>query len=121
MDCVAPLRRGGARRNSSGTSRCGSPLLLLMCALLMTSAHSEGHGEVVSVLLEHRADPNMTSAGTGDSPLLSAVDAGSFEIVKMLLEHNANPNQANTAGSMPVYLAAYDGTWHPNVANTLRI
>ena len=30
MDCVAP------------PSRCGSPLLLLTCALLMTSSHSEG-------------------------------------------------------------------------------
>ena len=41
MGCVAPLRRGG-RRNPSVPSRCGSPLLLLTCALLMTSSHSEG-------------------------------------------------------------------------------
>ena len=41
MDCVAPpRRRRGGRRNSSVTSRCGSPLLLLTCALLMTSWHS---------------------------------------------------------------------------------
>ena len=30
------------RRNPSVPSRCGSPLLLLTCALLMTSSHSEG-------------------------------------------------------------------------------
>ena len=36
MDCVAALL------NPSVTSRCGSPLLLLTCALLITSSHSEG-------------------------------------------------------------------------------
>ena len=41
MDCVAPLSRGG-RRNPSVPSRCGSPLLLLTCSLLMTSTHFEG-------------------------------------------------------------------------------
>ena len=42
MDCVAPHIKGG-RRNPSVPSRCGSlPLLLLTCALLMTSSHSEG-------------------------------------------------------------------------------
>ena len=39
MDCVAPLL--------SVPSRCGSPLLLLTCALLMTSSHSEGQLEEV--------------------------------------------------------------------------
>ena len=33
----------GGRRNPLVSSRCGSPLLLLTCALLMTSSHSEGH------------------------------------------------------------------------------
>ena len=36
MDCVTPPS------NPSVPSRCGSPLLLLTCALLMTSSHSEG-------------------------------------------------------------------------------
>ena len=51
MDCVAPLRRGGGRRNPSATSRCGSPLLLLTCALLMTSSHSEAPNHHTFVLL----------------------------------------------------------------------
>ena len=42
MDCVAPPQKKGGQRNPSVTSRCGSPLLLLTCALLMTSSHSEG-------------------------------------------------------------------------------
>ena len=41
MDCVAP-----PLDNPSVTSRCGSPLLLLTCALLMTSSHSEGAHQV---------------------------------------------------------------------------
>ena len=40
MDCVAPP--------STVPSRCGSPLLLLTCALLMTSSHSEGLSLVLS-------------------------------------------------------------------------
>ena len=43
MDCVAPPSKFyGERRNPPVTSRCGSPLLLLTCALLMTSSHSVG-------------------------------------------------------------------------------
>ena len=38
-----PPQKGG-QRNPSVASRCGSPLLLLTCALLMTSSHSEGGG-----------------------------------------------------------------------------
>ena len=38
MDYVVPLRRGGD--NPSVPSRCGSHLLLLTCAPLMTSSHS---------------------------------------------------------------------------------
>ena len=34
-----------ATENPSVPSRCGSPLLLLTCALLMTSSHSEGRFE----------------------------------------------------------------------------
>ena len=45
MDCVAPPSSKGGRRNPSVPSRCGSPLLLLMCAFLMTSSHSEGSPE----------------------------------------------------------------------------
>ena len=44
-----PLYKGG-RRNPPVTSRCGSPLLLLTCALLMTSSHSEGTFGLLAVL-----------------------------------------------------------------------
>ena len=43
MDCVAPPSKGG-RRNPSVPSRCGSPLLLLTCSLLMTSSQSKATG-----------------------------------------------------------------------------
>ena len=55
MDCVAPLSKGG-RRNLSVTSRCFSPLLLLTCALLMTSPHSEGRDQFGEYKVEFEGD-----------------------------------------------------------------
>ena len=47
--------------NPSVTSRCGSPLLLLTCALLMTSSHSEGCDSACPAL--KRPTPASLTAG----------------------------------------------------------
>ena len=71
MDCVAPPSKGGGRRNPSVSSRCGSPLLLLTCALLMTASHSEGgysHVDGEELPLSHpdlqRADDHLSKVGS---------------------------------------------------------
>ena len=98
MDCVAPLLRGRGRRNPSVTSRCGSPLLLLTCALLMTSSHSEGSATVLP-----------DAAGT---PVLSVSVACGKWVFFAIPEDKANdPLMINWKknGTMPISGAEFSG------------
>jgi ankyrin repeat protein len=53
-----------------------------------------GHLEVVKLLLERGADPNLPEEGIapGGHALYSAAANGHFEVAKVLLEHGAHPN-----------------------------
>lgn len=61
---------------------------------------------VVRQLLKHGANPNLPAVK--DYPLSVACRQANAEIVKILLAGGANPNQgsANSAGSLPIFLAA---------------
>ncbi|OJD26052.1 hypothetical protein ACJ73_02567 [Blastomyces percursus] len=54
-----------------------------------------GHAAIVSMLLEHRADPNV-ACGFYGSPLQAASAKGHEEIVKILLDHGAQNDVRNT-------------------------
>ncbi len=58
------------------------------------NAAARGHLEIVKLLLERGADPNLPEEGIAPSghALYSAAANGHFEIVKLLLEHGAHPN-----------------------------
>jgi ankyrin repeat protein len=58
------------------------------------NAATGGHIEIVKLLLEHGADPNLPEEGIAPQghALHSAVVNGHTEIVKLLLEHGAYPN-----------------------------
>jgi ankyrin repeat protein len=62
----------------------------------LKDAAAAGHLEIVRLLLEHGADPNLREEGIAPDghALYAAVANRHFEIAKLLLEHGAFPNPA---------------------------
>jgi ankyrin repeat protein len=60
----------------------------------LKNAASRGHIEIVKLLLERGADPNLPEEGIAPHghALYSAVYNGHFEVAKLLLEHGAYPS-----------------------------
>ena len=56
------------------TSRCGSPLLLLTCALLMTSSHSEGHDHDLLIANHEHDDGGLVIKVGSDAYKAAIVD-----------------------------------------------
>lgn len=65
-------------------------------ATALFMAASEGHLEVVNMLLGQRASPNSAASDDGGHPLAYAVDYGHVSVVEALLAGNADPNQRRT-------------------------
>ena len=81
---------------------CGSPL---------KNAAAGGHIDVVRLLLERGADPNLPQehiAPNGHA-LYSAVYNGHHEIAKLLLEHGANPDAPVESSADAVWIAIGSG------------
>jgi ankyrin repeat protein len=64
------------------------------CGAPIKNAAARGHLEIVTLLLERGADPNLPEEGIAPEghALYSAAANGHFEIAKLLLEHGARPN-----------------------------
>jgi hypothetical protein len=60
------------------------------CCTPLTLAIGRRRADIVQLLLEHGADPNLVAHI--DSPLISAAKGGSIAICKLLLERGADPD-----------------------------
>jgi uncharacterized protein len=92
----------------------------------LVKAAAKGHIEIVRLLLERGADPNLPEEGMAPHgrALYSAVYNGHVEIARLLLEHGASPNPEvessadalsiaimNSDTRMIDLLASYGATW----------
>jgi ankyrin repeat protein len=79
--------------------------------LEVSSLHSN---EVAKILLDHGADPNVTS-DTLDCPLHRAVDSGNPELVELLLKAGANPEYVTDNGETYVDLLPEFGEFRETI------
>jgi ankyrin repeat protein len=90
---VRQLIAAGANVNAvSSAQGDGTPLHL---------ATLGGYREIVALLLEHGANPNVTAnlSRSGVTPLMSAAALGNSEIASLLLKHKTDPNLTDSSGN----------------------
>ena len=71
-----------------------------------------GHTDIVELLLEYDANPNIRNNigdNNGDTSLILASDEGHTEIVKLLLERDADPNIKGKRGNTSLIYASREG------------
>ena len=73
-------------------------------------AARKGHTEVVKVLLDNKADVNVSRTTDGVTPLYTAAQNGHIDVVKLLLDNKAEVNASeHTDGATPLFMAAQNG------------
>jgi ankyrin repeat protein len=79
----------------------------LGCGAPLKNAAAGGHIEIVKLLLDYGADPNLPEEGIAPRghSLYSAVYNGHYEIAKLLLEHGAYPNPEVESSADAVFIA----------------
>ncbi|HAO77690.1 MAG TPA: hypothetical protein DCQ92_01705, partial [Verrucomicrobia subdivision 3 bacterium] len=105
---LAALLEHGANPNVATGANRHSPLM---------NAASMGNAEIVSLLLQHKADPNATDS-SGNTALLNAMQKPSPATVRALLAGGANPD-TQTANGYPVLVLAVANTANKEVLTAL--
>ncbi|HEU0178455.1 MAG TPA: sigma-70 family RNA polymerase sigma factor [Blastocatellia bacterium] len=83
----------------------------LGCGAPIKNAAAGGHIEIVKLLLDRGANPNLPEEGIAPhgAALYSAVYNGHYEIAKLLLEHGAYPNPEVESSGDAVFIAIMNG------------
>ncbi len=74
----------------------------------LLSAARDSQVEVVSKLLESKADPNLGNENNF-TPLHMAAQEGHLDVARQLLKHDANPMATQLNESSPLHVAAFNG------------
>ena len=82
----------------------------------LLEAANNGHTEIVQVLLDRGAKPNISNE-YGYNPLQIAASRGYKEVVRLLIGGGANPNTVGEGKSTPLHGAAAEG--HKDVVQML--
>ena len=88
-DLVILVLEGGADPNSHFSD--GSTALLDVMKTNRSNAL-----DVLTLLLQHGAEPNLAHAHTAETPLMAAALARHVNLVKLLLEYGADVTQVNS-------------------------
>lgn len=83
----------------------------------LQSAVAAGHIKIVTLLLDHDADPNVREQG-GGTPLHTAARNGDSQIIRILLFNGANLAIRSQAGKLPIDVALEAG--HKEAAGLLK-
>ena len=86
--------------NWIGLNWIGSPLMV---------AADNGHQDVVQLLLDRGAEPNMADQN-GVTPLHEAAFQGHNDVVQLLLDRGAEPNMAEQDGLTPLHAEGLNQT-----------
>ncbi|KAK9540472.1 hypothetical protein VZT92_002922 [Zoarces viviparus] len=104
---VEALLREGAQVN--GVNRFGRTALQVMMM---------GSTPVAQLLLERRADPNVTDRSTGTTPLHDAARTGFLDTARLLVQFRADPQATDNNNCRPIDLARENG--HVEVVDFLQ-
>ncbi|KAJ7706814.1 ankyrin repeat-containing domain protein [Mycena rosella] len=75
----------------------------------LRAASRAGHKDIVNLLIKHGADVNSESGGGNVTVLQAASWAGHKDIVRLLLEHGADVNVGGGAQGSPLWAASFRG------------
>lgn len=107
-DMLEMLVQGGADI-SSKHSVWGNTPLFFNAGHRRTDPQAKASLEGCRWLLEHGADPNVTSGERNSAPLHAACLSGNTPLVQLLLTFGADPNLSSTDGLTPYMIAVATG------------